>query len=527
MATDTAPIELPAGRRSYISPARDSPNVNDPNWIPVLNNVDLQKLSEYMEKEATPQSTPQTPAATYSPFPPRPSSPKQRPNLHHNYSKSSLAPETVVSELEAEPLPPRTSSPLPPRISSRQNAASPSPLAQDPSSQHLRITSGVPSSDGQETVTSDGAEASAAPSTIGTASLLEEQYYMLPDAPIAKEDIQPPQVMSGRSSVASNRTKSSMMPPTSKYNRKPVNSMASGRPPTIRSQPVTPHDSPRMSPEPISTAPLPSADPLPSPQIPFRGQHPPMPDVASRIQSVRSTSSDRRQKALRSNPSNVSLHSQARSRANSTSDEEGIAPKVPSVRHKPRKSTDSRGGVARSPRGTIYDAQTPTPAPTTPLPQLPPEARTRPTTPAPSTRPTTRDGHVTRQMQSIQPLQPIQPPQEAHIASHAAPIKTSDHTRMASFMTTTSQVIFRRFDDVHVKLLLCLQDEIAQLEQELMAMENGAPAVGDSPGQKMRVMRELRRVVAEYGELLAFLEEFSANKLVRSPIRKLVVDASQ
>ena len=71
---------------------------------------------------------------------------------------------------------------------------------------------------------------------------------------------------------------------------------------------------------------------------------------------------------------------------------------------------------------------------------------------------------------------------------------------MASFMTTKSQVIFRRFDDVHVKLLLCLQDEIAQLEQELDAVESGVPTTSDSPGQKTRVMRELRRVVAEYGE---------------------------
>ena len=488
MATETAPIELPAHRRSYISPVRESPNVNDPNWIPVLSDVDLQKLSQYVEREVTPQ----TPTATYSPFPPRPSSPpKQRPPLQHNYSKSSLAPESVVSELEAEPLPPRTSSPLPPRISSRKNVTSPSPLSADPSSQHLRHTSAdAPSSDGQETVTSDGAaDASAAPSTIGTESLLEGQYYTLPDAPITKEDIQPAQIMSGRSSVASNRTKSSVMPPTSKYNRKNVASSA-GRPPTIRSQPVTPHESPRISPQALSTAPLPASEPLPSPQVPFGGEAPPIPDMSAKIQTRKSSTSDRRQRALHSHPSNVSLHSQARSRANSASEEEGIAPKVPSVRHKPRKSTDSRPGTSRSPRSTIYDAQTPTPAPTTPLPQLPPEARTRPTTPAP-TRPTTRDGHVSKQ---------IQPPPEAHLPSHSVPTKTSEHTRMMSFMTTTSQVIFRRFDDVHVKLLLCLQDEIAQLEQELMTLESGAPVTGDKTGQKMRVMRELRRVVAEYGE---------------------------
>ncbi len=496
MATDTAPIELPTGRRSYISPARDAPNVHDPSWIPVLNNVDLQKLSEYMEKEATPQ----TPTANYSPFPPRPPSPKQKPPLHHNYSKSSLAPEAVVPELEAEPLPPRTSPPLPPRVFPRKDASSPSPIATDPSSQHLRVTSDVPSSDGQETVTSDSADVSAAPSTIGTASLLEEQYYTLPDAPIAKEDIQPPQIMSGRSSVASNRTKSSAMPPTSKYNRKPVNSMASGRPSTIRSQPVSPRESPRMSPQPTSNFPIPSAEPLPSPQIPYGGEPPPMPDVATRIQSVRSTSSDRRQKALRSHPSNVSLHSQARSRANSTSDDERVAPKVPSVRHKPRKSTDSRGGISRSPRGTIYDAQIPTPAPTTPLPQLPPEARTRPITTAPATSSTTRDSHVTKQTQSIQS------PLEARIVPHAIPARASDHTRMASFMTTRSQVIFRRFDEVHVKLLLCLQDEIAQLERELTTLEGGAPSADHNTGSKTRVMQELRRIVAEYGEFVPDLQ---------------------
>jgi hypothetical protein len=72
---------------------------------------------------------------------------------------------------------------------------------------------------------------------------------------------------------------------------------------------------------------------------------------------------------------------------------------------------------------------------------------------------------------------------------------------MASFMSTKSTVIFRRFDDVHVKLLLCLQDEIAQLERELLNLESGAPVTGDKNVQRMRIMRELRRVVAEYGEL--------------------------
>lgn len=476
MATDTAPIELPAGRRSYISPARDSPDVNDPNWIPVLRDVDLQKLSQYIEKEVTPQA----PTANYSPFPPRPSSPpklQQKTFQQHNYSKSSLAPESVPSELEAEPLPPRTSS--------RKNTAT-TPVAADPSSQHLRQTSAeAPSSDGQETVTSDSAaEASTAPSTVGTASLLEEQYYTLPDAPVAKEDILPPQILSGRSSIASVRAKAGAMPPTSKYNRKPISSVSGApRPATIKSQPTTPHESPRMAPAlPVSSTSLPLLDTLPSPQLPYGGEPPPSESrpTTPRLQASKSSASERRARALHSHPSHVSLQSQARSRANSASDEDAsIRPKPPSVRHKPRKSTDSRVGT---PRSTIYDAQTPTPAPTTPLPQLPPEARTRPTT---------RDGPKL-----------IQPPPEAHIASHVPSSRTADHQRMASFMSTRSTVVFRRFDDVHVKLLLCLQDEIAGLEKELLNLDSGTPVTGDKNAHRMRIMRELRRVVAEYGKLL-------------------------
>ena len=77
---------------------------------------------------------------------------------------------------------------------------------------------------------------------------------------------------------------------------------------------------------------------------------------------------------------------------------------------------------------------------------------------------------------------------------------------MASFMTTRSQVIFRRFDEVHVKLLLCLQDEIAQLERELTTLEGGAPSADHNTGSKTRVMQELRRIVAEYGEFVPDLQ---------------------
>jgi hypothetical protein len=130
---------------------------------------------------------------------------------------------------------------------------------------------------------------------------------------------------------------------------------------------------------------------------------------------------------------------------------------------------------------SIYDSVQPTPAPTTPLPQLPPEAFNSSNSRRPSVR-------------------TLSKPSEAHIASASIVnlSKPSDHTEMADFMSRKSTVIFRRFDDVHVKLLLCLQDEIQQLEEELFALENSQ--AGEQPGHKMRIMRELRRVVAEYGE---------------------------
>jgi chaperonin GroEL (HSP60 family) len=69
-------------------------------------------------------------------------------------------------------------------------------------------------------------------------------------------------------------------------------------------------------------------------------------------------------------------------------------------------------------------------------------------------------------------------------------------------MTEKNTLVFRRFDDVHVRLLLCLQSEISQLEKELPTLESSI-SQGNSAekmAQTMRVLRELRRVVAEYGK---------------------------
>jgi hypothetical protein len=168
-----------------------------------------------------------------------------------------------------------------------------------------------------------------------------------------------------------------------------------------------------------------------------------------------------------------------------------IVPRPPSVRHKPRKSTDSR---TTTPRSTLYESQMPSPAPTTPLPQLPPEAR----------RPPTRENG------SQQQQQPQPPPSSLLSSSGRFPVEdstssglqASEHSQMARFMTEKNTMVFRRFDDVHVRLLLCLQDEIAELERDLLKIEapSASGSAGEKMSQKMRILRDLRKVVAEYGK---------------------------
>ena len=65
-------------------------------------------------------------------------------------------------------------------------------------------------------------------------------------------------------------------------------------------------------------------------------------------------------------------------------------------------------------------------------------------------------------------------------------------------MTTSSTLIFRRFDEVHVQLLVHLQDEIAQHERDLQALDSRAQP--DREVKRMKILRELRSLVAEYGK---------------------------
>lgn len=81
---------------------------------------------------------------------------------------------------------------------------------------------------------------------------------------------------------------------------------------------------------------------------------------------------------------------------------------------------------------------------------------------------------------------------------------TQIHAEMANFMTSNSKVIFRRFHDVHIRLLLTLQDEISALEKELADIEDVDHAIDvDREARRVKILSELRKLLAEYGSCIA------------------------
>lgn len=72
---------------------------------------------------------------------------------------------------------------------------------------------------------------------------------------------------------------------------------------------------------------------------------------------------------------------------------------------------------------------------------------------------------------------------------------------MAEFMTTQKTTVFRRFDEVHVRLLLHLQDEISALEKSLKDIEDTGADKPEHIVIKTKIMTDLRKVLAEYGKL--------------------------
>lgn len=77
----------------------------------------------------------------------------------------------------------------------------------------------------------------------------------------------------------------------------------------------------------------------------------------------------------------------------------------------------------------------------------------------------------------------------------------NDHVEMAEFMTKQKTTVFRRFDEVHVRLLLHLQDEISALEKALKDIEDTGFDRPDHIASKTKIITDLRKVLAEYGKL--------------------------
>jgi len=98
MAVTIPPVELPTDRRSYLNTA-PGPDIHDPNWIPVLDSARYKPPSPSAEKEALPLTP-----GSFSLFPnqSQSNSPRPRPPLSHNYSKSSLAPESLASDSRSQ-----------------------------------------------------------------------------------------------------------------------------------------------------------------------------------------------------------------------------------------------------------------------------------------------------------------------------------------------------------------------------------------------------------------------------------------
>ncbi|OCT55098.1 hypothetical protein CLCR_02862 [Cladophialophora carrionii] len=496
MAAAVGPIELPTGRRSYYNTSTPV-DIHDPNWIPVLDGTAYKPLLSPTEKEVfQPQ-----PPASFSLFPSQPNSPKPRPGFSHAYSKSSMAPESVASDSDS-------------RSQSALDSVEPLPsipnhiqYAQDASRGHNRQTTSTTAGSNEEKI-SAGTDTQR--DMVSTPSIEDNENASVVDDRASSRQSQPMEQMvesavnpSIRSSMTSAK-RNMVLPPTSKYNRKPMASATGstpGRPSLVPSLPQTPQESPRLLPSvPAASTTFNPTQPLPSPKIPpFElAQYP---DPSPRLQAAKSTASERRQRALHSHPSNVSLRSQR----NSSSDDAELIPKQPPVRNRSRKSTDSR---ATTPRSTIYESQLPTPAPTTPLPQLPPEAHMQ------SRRPSTRDNGSHR---------PPQPPIEEPVPPTMPSFRPFDHARVASFMTEKNTIVLRRFDDVHARLLLSLQDEISQLEQELERLENptSAGSVSERMLAKTRILRELRKVVAEYDHLFNTWSKMQANPASEATTKQL------
>ena len=469
MALANSAIELPTNRQSRFY--TESPNVHDPNYIPVLNGAEIRVDFSQPSFSALP-SIP-TPHIT-----PAQASLKR--------SKSGSAPEIVLQTNSSR------------NDSRRRTAKSKAADLQELAIAHSPIDPESSSSDVQS-----ASNTNSDASSHGAAAILEEHVFVIPgNTGPKKEEMQFPTVPhSARSSISSVATKKSFVP-TSRFNSKqpslpslPQNALQSIAQSAQSSRVASPELNRQTSQITLKSTALPSI-PMEEWEQPYHTPRStplpatPMEETAAfssssgpRVQAMKSTASERRARALHSHPSNISMNQSTKSQANSVVDETDEIPLV-----KKLSISESRPASTRSRSQSICNSQPQTPAPNTPLPDLPPGAKT--------TRPPTREKPPpTEKTLVASPL-----PNPFTLPSPNLLTARNEHLEMAEFMTTKKLTIFRRFDEVHVRLLLHLQDEISALEKGLQDVEEAGPGRPDDIARKANIMRELRKALAEYGE---------------------------
>lgn len=101
---------------------------------------------------------------------------------------------------------------------------------------------------------------------------------------------------------------------------------------------------------------------------------------------------------------------------------------------------------------------------------------------------------------------------------------------LVSHMTETQNLIFRRFDDLHVRLLLYLQDQISQLETQLRTLdeqniaENGihnGTFREDVDIERVDTMEKLRICVAEYDTMILAFSKMQESKASEKSVARL------
>jgi hypothetical protein len=110
------------------------------------------------------------------------------------------------------------------------------------------------------------------------------------------------------------------------------------------------------------------------------------------------------------------------------------------------------------------------------------------------------------------------------------PDRYAGYRGLVSYMTETQSLIFRRFDDVHVRLLLYIQDQISQLETQLGTLdeqnylENGmhnGTFREDVDRVRVDVMERLRILVGEYDAMILAFSRMQESKASEKAVGRL------